>query len=131
MTPAQLRRRVAYWQRKLAPLGLQHWRIGDLEINDAPDGESSSAACVTPSNLYDTFTIEFRRDFLEDAEPEQIDEVIVHELIHIAFRDFQTIVESPAGFMDTGSKELWETMSNHELEGLVERLARTIVNAYN
>lgn len=128
MTLRALTRRVRYWQRTLDELGLTGWDL-KVKIVEQPDGEEDSDACVTPSSVYDTAWLEFRRDRLDELEADgrSLDKTIVHELLHIVFRDYDAVVENATRNMGMSERFAWDAMRRHEMEGVIERLARTIV----
>lgn len=121
-----LRDRVDYWVDVCEPLGLGHWRI-DVEIVEEPHGKMGSNAAVQLSGYYDNATIEFASIIFEEHGDEEIDEIIVHELLHIVFRDFWDAVTEPEYLF---GKPAWTSHYNrldHEAEGVIDRMARSIV----
>lgn len=129
MTLAQLKRRIAYWQRSLPDLGISHWTI-DASIVEAPDGNDGSAACVHSMSDYDHASMEFARAWLRANELKEIDRVIIHELLHIVFRDYDSTIESIHSHLNTPVRAVWSVQIEHELEGVIQRLANALCEAY-
>ncbi len=128
MTPAVLAIRVAYWQKRLEPLGLAHWKP-EITIVEEPsnDAYTEAKAAVSCSSHYDTFWLEFRKEWMDgEVDLEELDKVIIHELIHVAMRDVDYEIEKVGEFLGVASQEIWEDSVKHAREGLVERLARTL-----
>lgn len=127
MTLSALTKRVKFWQQKLAPLGVGHWRV-DVKIVEEPQGKPNSKAAVRSSAQYDTCWMEFAIADLAVATPDDLDETIIHEWLHVAFRDFDHAVRE--GIYDNFpriAEDLWEARVDHEREGIIDRLARTIL----
>lgn len=121
--------RVWYWIDVLEPMGLSHWRI-DIEIVDLPDGEASSAAAVRFSPSYDSAWMEFAEEaFFEKSDDEQ-DEIIVHELLHIVWRDINDAVYEPEYLFGKPAWTAFTSRYDHESEGVIDRTARAIVAAH-
>lgn len=129
MTEAQIVKRTEWWMKRLGHLGITHWRI-DVESVDECMGAEGSQAAVTPSGSYDSARIQFQRSWLKDATQQEADEVIVHELLHIASRDLMAAAHSAVDSGPMGTRAGNDERIRHEYEGVVERLARTIVNCY-
>lgn len=129
MTIAQLKRRVAYWQRGLPFLGIAHWTI-DIDVVESPDGNDGSAACVHTMEDYDHASMEFKREWLTSNTPKDIDCVIIHELLHIVFRDYDNTIASIHSHLNTPVRAVWSVQIEHELEGVIQRIANTICEAY-
>jgi len=53
--------------------------------------------------------------------------VIVHELLHILWRDLDVATASVRDYLAPGVASLWEDAINHETEGLIEFIARLAV----
>jgi hypothetical protein len=126
VTRSQLQRRVERWATKLSPLGLAHWEF-EVEIvsEDEMDNDNSEAE-VQPSTKYDSANVTFKRSFVESVDVEQLDKAIIHELLHLVFRDFEAIMDLVTQELGVTSKELVEKQIDHEIEGVVERIARTL-----
>ena len=127
LTPRQkwVLRRVEFWQQTLEPLGLQPWRT-NVSFMDEPEGKDNALAACHTSEAYDTCTFQFAHDHVEDAEKYQLDETIVHEWLHVLFRDYNQSISSVYDQLAPAVAEQWDTQMNHELEGVIEKLARTI-----
>lgn len=127
MTAAKLQARVEFWQKRLAPLGLQHWRF-TVEVVDEAGGEPNNNAAVSYSLRYDSAIIQFAREFLADPDTNEqtIDESILHELMHVVMRDYGQAIDSIETHLAPPAKAVWHDQLHHELEGVVERLARAL-----
>jgi hypothetical protein len=131
VTPGNLERTVAYWQKKiLAPLGIGHWKI-IVNVVDEIDYSPTIRACVRNRADYDESEMEFQREFIESADLREIDEVIVHELMHIAFRDLWECVTDVQRWMSEREAEMYHQRLKHEEEGVIDRVARTLVSLHN
>jgi hypothetical protein len=126
VTESQLQRHVERWARRLAPLGLSHWEFFvEIVSADALDSDNSDAQ-VQPSIKYDSAHMLFKDTFIQNAEVEQIDKTIIHELLHLVFRDFENMIDLVTQELGVTAKELVEKTIDHEIEGVVERLTRTL-----
>jgi len=130
MTVKQLAKRVEAWKDRLEFLGLGHWRIDGVGIlDDIPDTENS-VACVQTAHLYDNFRMFFRRDYIEESDEADIDETIIHELIHVAMRNLDRTYETVEEWMPRHTFADFMVTVGFEREAFVERLARTIYGLY-
>lgn len=131
-TDASLSFRLQFWQKKLSLLGISHFRIDKCEIVDECEGGYDAAASVSTSGKYDRFTVQFRRDEIETYSDAEIDEVIIHELLHVAMRDYDTAVEYVDSYeLGQATFQAWSKRVLHEREGLVDRLAKQIYALYS
>jgi hypothetical protein len=121
----QLYDRVESWMKELSYLGLSHWRIDSLEIGDA---EGNYWASVQPNGLYDRFRIRFDEDWLKETHERELDEVIVHELLHCAMRSLDQATEEAFDYVPMGRASEWNQRVTFEREGLVNQLAFQIVS---
>lgn len=127
MTPAQqkkqLTRIITTWRSRLA---LDHI-VMDIEWGAEPD-DPDALASVLPSDLYDHATLRFRDDWSEH-DLEMLNRIVVHELLHILFRDFGNAVRSISvtGAISTDLRLLWHDRCMDAEEGLVDRLANRFV----
>lgn len=129
-TPIQLAKRVEKWQHRLAHLGISHFRISAVHlVSDTPGGPRAQAS-VCASEHYDSAEFWFRWEFIEECTERQLDETIVHEWVHVAWRDFDESVRGAESWMPSRTYDDFEERITHEREGLVERLTRTIIDLY-
>jgi hypothetical protein len=133
LTLAKLKKRVAYWNKRLEPLGITHWRI-TVEIHDDPfDDMPSATARTSTSHKYDSAWIQFQRSFLDEVEEtsdwQELDEVIIHELLHVAFRDLTNVHHLLDNQLSTADCEHFHHALTMAEEKVVERLARAIYYA--
>lgn len=124
-----LQDRVDYWREVCEPLGLGHWRIS-VEIVDEPHGHSGSGAAVQPSEYYDSASIEFADVIFDTHTDTEIDEIIVHELMHIVMRDLFDALTEPQYMFGTPAWSAFRNRIDHETEGMIDRTARAIVAAH-
>jgi hypothetical protein len=127
VTPAQQKRQlsriVSTWRNRLA---LDHVVL-EIEWGVDPD-EPDALASVLPSDLYDHAILRFRDDWHEH-ELEMLNRIVVHELLHIMFRDFGNAIRSinVTGALSTDLRLLWHDRCMDAEEGLVDRLANRYV----
>lgn len=129
MTVKQLEKRVQLWTDRLSDLGLAHWRF-HIKIGDEPGGSHTAHAGVTPSSYYDEAEIEFSPKMWEECDERGVDEVIVHELVHVVFRDYNEAAHSVCDSLSDPQSALFHDRLHHELEGATERFARALVSCY-
>lgn len=120
MTIAELADQVKIWQERLEQLGIKHWRVkvewGGLDENDLAE--------VKANDFYDSATIHFDKKSFTKGTKKSRDETIVHELLHVAWRDLDAATQAIPDFWNHSDRV------RHEKEGLIERLARLIVTIY-
>ncbi len=130
ITEEELADRVEFWQSRLDDLGVMHWRVQNVLIKDTTPGGDSAAASVWFSSTYDTCEFYFQRVYLEDVDQERLDETIIHEWLHVAWRDLDTAVESAEKWFTEAAWEDFQARFNHEREGAIERTARALYVSY-
>lgn len=121
----ELAKRIEAWQKRVPELGVSHFRFTLTLDDNVPGSPHASAAAVTPSD-YDNVEFHFAYGFLEDATDERIDEVIVHEWVHVAMRDLDHTLHAVEKWMPEATYADFEETVDHEREGLVDRLAKLI-----
>lgn len=131
MTLNQVCKRVDYWRQHLQSLGVSHWAITVAIVDEPSPGRRNApaAASVGIEDLYDTADIQFKAEYVPGgpkATPD-FDRYIVHELLHIAMRDWDAAVHSIDEHLSPATAEQWVDRLEHEEEGIVDRLARAIV----
>lgn len=130
MTPKQLGKRVRSWMDRLRPLGLAHWTV-HVRIVDEIDNPADAHASCSCSTHYNTMWLEFRQDFIDTAEEQILDKVIIHELLHAAMRDLDHVAEGVTEFLGEPHRSVYQDSLTHAGENLVERLAWTLTLAYS
>lgn len=132
MTPAALESRVQMWVRRLSPLGLSHVRIYVTLTDDPIDTKTDkdARAATENSTFYDSAWLEFDSHEVADMEDSELDEVIIHELLHIVFRDYETAYERALPYLGEPARSIWQEQVLHEHEGVIDRLARTIYHSF-
>lgn len=128
MSERDTRSRVLLWQKRLALTGVGHFEVGVQVIAALPTEKNSARACVDISPYYDW--VEFYITPETAAAPD-VDYVIVHEWIHVAMRDLDDATHGVAETLGSEARRLYLDRLDHEAEGFVDRLARTIVHAYS
>lgn len=120
MTLAALKRRVEYWQ---GILGLQAWEL-DVQLLDTVEGDPEKMASCEASKFYESATLRFSRAVLDTPTADQ---VIVHELVHVIFRDMEEAWMVATDSMPSSTADMFTDRITHEYEGVVDRLARSFV----
>lgn len=132
ITPIQLAKRVEAWGKRLAPLGVAHFDILRVTIGDeSPSGHQNSKAAVQVHDLYDNCAFFFDSDELDRMEADELDMTIIHEWLHVAFRDLEAAINSYEDWVPVKFQDDFEDRLNHEREGLVDRLARALFQLYS
>lgn len=130
----QLAKRVEAWQKCLEPLGLAHYRIEQVTVEENPDGNERANASVTPSDLYDSAWFSFSSSFVDhcydDDDLPKLDQVIIHEWLHVAFRDYYAAIALAEEHLSPPMREMWESALNTPHESLIERLARQLYHSF-
>lgn len=126
MTDAQLRKRIEAWQKRLAPLGVAHFRIDEVSItSDVPGKLFSHAGCSVATD-YDSCRFYFNRDYLDGASAAELDEVILHEWVHVAMRDLNNATDLAQEWFPSAAWRTHEEALEHAKESLVDRVARAL-----
>jgi hypothetical protein len=110
---------LAEWQTRL---GLDHWKI---EVKwDKPASEDQDAR-VEMEDWYDTCTMHLASEWRE-WNVQKAQAIVVHELLHLVFRDLGGAVEAVHALLGSEAKVLADARFQHEVEGVVERLAQVL-----
>lgn len=119
---AALRRIVKTWQKRLK---LEHVA---LEINASGPENPEALASVRPDALYDYADIRFRDDW-KTQDLFTLNRVVVHELLHVLFRDYGNAIRSvgEAGILSHQTEVIWHDRCNDAEEALIDRLANRLV----
>ena len=120
-------KRVEAWQQALPWLGMTHWTVEAVSMEDM---EQHSLASVTPSSDYDrvwfTFDNTFVDECFEDDRIDRLDQVIIHEWVHVAFRDYYRAIVMVEDQLSDPMIANWKDAMEHANEALVDRLARQL-----
>lgn len=130
MTVTQLAKRVAYW---CTHLQLDPWQI-EVTVTDDPHGQGAGEAnaAVGTAAHYLYAEIEFATEWLAgDFSRFDRDVTIVHELLHCLFRDLDKAGEATSHMMGYPASGLYSDRYTHELEQLIDRLARVLVTLHD
>jgi hypothetical protein len=122
----RLGKRIEFWQRRLEPLGVGHWRIDAVHIVDEPTPGREAAACVRPSAHYDHCEFWFKHDYIDNCSARDLDLTIIHEWVHVAMRSLDNAIEIADDMLGSVVEEVWNARIVHERENLVERISRQI-----
>lgn len=125
MSIEQLRKKITYWTEYLAPLGLSHFRITEISIVDMADEDAK--ATIEVSIHYDECVFRFDRAFIDTCGEHDLNQAIIHELLHACWRDLDMAMESAEHWMPPLSYEDFRDRERHEVEGLIDRISRTIL----
>lgn len=116
-----LERRVAHWQRILR---LDAWRI---TVEREPTDQNGANAHVWRANQYPLARIYFREDWPTGSE-RNLDETIVHELLHLVTRDVDVAaLDHVRDHLAPGVAAMHADAYRQANEGAIEHLAWTIV----
>lgn len=129
MTERQLAARIRYWQSALTPLGLAQWRfkvsIRD-HIEDDVDEDPSARADTSP--FYDDVEFSFKREAVERyAQDGRLDELIVHEWLHVVDRDHHHLVRQLLNDLASSAEQAMTVREEQARESRIDRMARLIV----
>ena len=127
----KLAQRVAYWQKRLAPLGIGHWKVESVNIADETPSGPGALATVHVANDYDVCSFWFTHKALDESTAEELDQTIIHEWMHVVMRGFDQAVEAVEDHLSFPVRAVWEDRVQHEREGLVDRLATLFQRAFS
>jgi hypothetical protein len=119
------------WQDKLGTLGILHWRIKEVTIGPSPPGGENANASVWSSSSYDTCEFYFKDSYIEEATQQDVEETIIHEWLHVAWRDMDRASEAGASWFTQAAWDDWSARFDHEREGLIDRLSRAFYELHN
>lgn len=128
ISPVELAERVEEWGKMLAPLGVAHWHIGGVALLD--DMSDGAVARAKTSIQYDRCWFEFKREFVENATEDDLDQIILHEWMHVAMRNMDARLEQVEEWMPAATYGLWKDSMTHDLEGVVDRIATVLLQFY-
>lgn len=132
MTERQLAKRVQFWcTGPLAHLGLGHWDIQVRFVPDHPHGKGSASAAISTSKSYASAWLEVVEPRFNATLPIVQDKLLIHELLHLAFRDLDNTFEDAADHASSGARDAYNERWEHEEEDLIEALARAIATIYH
>ena len=124
MTRKQFEAILRGWQKRL---GLERW---DLRIDwDKPTSEDADAS-TWRSNDYDSAILYLDPDWAsweKSRGRDFVNRIIVHELLHLAIRDVDSVVDSLESHLHRDVFAVTEHRYKHEYEGFVDRMSYRIV----
>jgi hypothetical protein len=125
MTAKQLQKLVRVWQGRL---GLQAW---DIKVSFVPTSFCSCAedaeATTWRQNDYDRAVIFPNTDWTS-WDDDRLSRLMVHELMHLVTRDLDRVIASVEEQVHPDAWRMVNTRYDHEIEGVVDRLANRIVD---
>jgi hypothetical protein len=112
---------VEHWQHRL---DLGHWRITVDPSETIDDAEANAEIRIEEDTDFASIVLSggfatWSRDWAN--------KVVVHELLHVAFRDLEEHVKAVKTFAPGPAFDLFIDRYNHECEGVVDRLACRLV----
>jgi hypothetical protein len=122
----KLCKRVTAIVDKCPSLGLRGWEFHISIVDEVAGATRKAAASTSCSTHYDTVWMEFEKDWLSKASQSDIDKTIIHELLHMVFRDLDHQIENVSEFLGEPHKSSFEEAYTHEIEGIIEKMARTL-----
>lgn len=121
---AYFRRCWTTWVRRLH-MGHWQWDIHlGVDLDDA-------FAQITPHQHYDQAKLEVRSDWPHWSKRD-LNETLVHELLHAAMRDIDHVVHMPCE-MDLWKKQgsmAYHDALDHAVEGFIQRMAEILVDSH-
>jgi hypothetical protein len=120
ITRKQVERTLRVWQTRL---GLQTW---DIKIDWEKSAGDDINASTYRLNTYDRATLCFDTAYVNWSK-EFLNQTVVHELLHLVTRDLDRVF---ADFEISAHPEAYRVLDkryDHEIEGVVDRLANRIV----
>lgn len=116
---AQINSIVSDWTTRL---GLTHWVI---KVTTEPPDKPWRNAQIDVSRCYDTATIKLQTGY-EKWSREEATQTMIHELLHLHFRDLDESVELNE-HLHNDAYDIFKSRYTHETEGIIDRLARVLV----
>lgn len=127
ITPVQLAKRTEAWGKRLSALGVAHFDIVRVTVGtQSPSGNPDAKASVQVHDLYDNCSFFFDADELEEMEEDELDMTIIHEWMHVAFRDLEAAIAMCEDWLPERTYSDYEDRLNHEREGLIDRLSKAM-----
>lgn len=126
--PVELAQRVEAWRDKLRFLGIGSVQITCVSVVDETPSGPHANASVSVSENYAKARFWFTHRFLEECEvDDDLNVVIIHEWLHVAFRDHDKLIRDTVdNWLAPHSLHDFEDRWEHEQEGLIDKLAYTI-----
>jgi len=124
MTKGKVERLVRDWQKRLK---LDHW---DVKVDWSRSPREDCYATTFRRNQYDIAELCFDSEYKTWAS-DFTEKLIVHELLHLLTRDLDRVVNDLEEVMHLETFRLLDKRYEHEIEGVVDRLASCFVEAVN
>lgn len=128
MTRAELEAIVAWWRPRL---GLQAWTVEvewDPKRDDMDFDSGVRHASTWRSRDYDEARVYFHPTEHVDWDRRRSNQLAVHELLHLATREVEFILDLTEGQLHRDVDELVNRSHRHAVEGAVDGLAYRLVD---
>lgn len=89
-----------------------------------------SDAGVSVHADYDLAHFYFNNSFIENTTASELDETILHEWVHVAFRDYDNAVKLSKPWFPDAAWETFDRNIDHHKETIVDRMAKTLYAFY-
>lgn len=123
MTARRLRELVARYQRRL---GLLHWTI---EVDLDTELQGTRNAEVRWAWSYDSAVVVLDAGEWPGWSPDYAERIVAHELLHVLTRDLCVAASEAADCLPKAARKVVKDRWDHELEGVVERLAAVLAGS--
>jgi hypothetical protein len=120
VTQKQFEQYVAEWQTRL---GLERWQLTHSWEKPLVRGAN---AVITRSSSYDTASLRVARDW-QSWPADKLAWNVVHELLHLHMRDVDQTVAPVKDALHPDAWAMFNARYEHEIEGVIDRLAARIV----
>jgi hypothetical protein len=128
VTNKQIEGFVDLWKKIL---GLTFWDIrvvwGDELEEYFKDKSDTIRASTWRSRDYDTAKIYFNPREYHGWSLDEAERTAVHELLHLVFRDTESVIDQIEGLVHRDIDELITNTFMHHMEGAIDRLAYRLV----
>ena len=121
MTKRQVEALVRDWKKRLK---LDHW---DIKVDWSRSPREDCYATTTRRTQYDIAELLFDSEYATWTE-DFTAKLVVHELLHIVTRDLDRVIADVEEVMHLETFRLLDKRYEHEIEGVVDRLATILVD---
>jgi alkylhydroperoxidase family enzyme len=122
MTLSDISALVEEWQE---PLGLTTWDL-TVELVANPGDEDNTLAACLPSGHYEQATLQFAEALLQHP-PLRVESVVVHELLHLTFRDLSSVLQDAEEQLGPVAGPMFHNRTLHDFEALIDKLDTILV----
>jgi len=124
MTRREFKRVFNVWFKILR---LTHWEIY-FDWDTEPENDIALAS-IAMEDDYDIAHLRLA-DGWKEWDEYTLNRVIIHELLHLHFRDYDELLDTAVRTLSADAKDLIRKQAHHEVEGLIDRLAHSFVDAH-